>query len=230
MSNNIYAVRKKVRIAIYVLVLLIFSLGLLLIYSVFPKKYKDNGNKDEVKEASNKLSSLTIDNINLDFNKDVNDYKLTVSNDIVTININTKLVDENAKVIITGNQNMLDIGSNVIFITVIPSSGEKNIYKLEIIREGKLLVGKYVSTADNMEYIQILDDNKFKAVFNYCEGYLTYQGDYSINGYKATFNYTDPEMGTDDYFLMNIVNTKTMSIDTNISCTTYENDTFNYQS
>ncbi len=89
----------------------------------------------EVLKSSNSyLSSLTIDNIKFDFNKEIFEYKIDVLNDVREINIKGVSEDEQASVEGLG-MHLLNEGTNIIEIIVKAQDGSQKIYSLYINRK-----------------------------------------------------------------------------------------------
>lgn len=89
------------------------------------------------KDNNANLSSLTISDINFEFNKDKLEYELNVGNETTTINITGTLESETAKTEGFKEYN-LNEGDNKIDIVVTAEDNTEKIYKLNIIREAKV--------------------------------------------------------------------------------------------
>ena len=85
------------------------------------------------KSSNNNLSSLTIDDYNLDkeFKKEVTEYSVVVENDVKKIKINAQLDDSSAKVEGTGEVEVKE-GNNKIEIKVTAENGSTRIYTLNV--------------------------------------------------------------------------------------------------
>lgn len=94
--------------------------------------------RGETTDGSNKLSSLTVKdfNINEEFNEDVLDYTLSIPFEMENIEIEAIGADSEATIKIKGNEN-LKVGENIVTITVIPTDEENdiNIYNITVLRE-----------------------------------------------------------------------------------------------
>ena len=88
-----------------------------------------------LEDTTNTLKSLTVSDYELepDFNEEVNDYTLTVGEDVSTIMIDAIPTKENETVTGIGEKT-LEVGENVFPITVTAASGDINIYKITIIK------------------------------------------------------------------------------------------------
>lgn len=87
--------------------------------------YRD---KEEKKTKDNKLKKLTIDGVDLKFNKDKNNY--TIKTLQKTLNIKATLENKDSSYSIKGNNNLID-GSEVR-IKVTDREGNLNVYKIKI--------------------------------------------------------------------------------------------------
>lgn len=85
------------------------------------------------KSSNNNLSSLTIEDYNLDkeFKKEVTEYSVVVENDVKKIKINAQLDDSSAKVEGTGEVEVKE-GNNKIEIKVTAENGSTRIYTLNV--------------------------------------------------------------------------------------------------
>ncbi|MCX4366158.1 MAG: cadherin-like beta sandwich domain-containing protein [Bacilli bacterium] len=84
-----------------------------------------------LKSDNSYLSSLTIDNIKFDFNKEIFEYKIDVLNDVREINIKGVSEDEQASIEGLG-MHLLNEGTNIIEIIVEAQDGSQKIYSLYI--------------------------------------------------------------------------------------------------
>lgn len=85
------------------------------------------------KSSNNNLSSLTIEDYNLDkeFKKEVTEYSVVVENDVKKIKINAQLDDSSAKVEGTGEVEVKE-GNNKIEIKVTAENGSTRTYTLNV--------------------------------------------------------------------------------------------------
>lgn len=90
---------------------------------------------EEPEESANKtLKSLTIDGdytLTPEFDPDVTEYTLNVPEDVTSLDIDASLMDENAKVEITGNDEILD-GVNTVEIKVTAEDGTARTYTINV--------------------------------------------------------------------------------------------------
>lgn len=102
------------------------------------EEYKFIIYRGETTDGSNKLSSLSVKdyNINEKFDENNLDYTLSVPFEIEKLEISATAADENAKVEIKGADN-LKVGENIVTITVTPTDEENevNIYNITVLRE-----------------------------------------------------------------------------------------------
>lgn len=87
--------------------------------------YRD---KKEKATKANKLNDLTVDGVELEFDKDKNEYKILTSQK--SLDINVKLADNNSSYSIKGNYNLVD-GSE-IRVKVTDKDGNLNVYTIKI--------------------------------------------------------------------------------------------------
>ena len=118
-----------------------------------------NNKKEETKKSDNNyLSSITLSDGNITFDKDVLTYDVIVDYEITTIEIKANAEDDKAT--ITGDgKHTLNVGSNVIKITIKDEDESKRTYTLNINREKKDIV---VDT-DN----KVIEDDSIKKENNY---------------------------------------------------------------
>lgn len=102
---------------------------------------------------NNNVKSLNVEGYEL-LKVDNNNYTLTVSNDVTSINLNASAEDSKATVSGTGNHN-LNIGENNIGIIITSESGIQNIINIKITRKD----GYYL---DDLE--KVLKNDKLKDV------------------------------------------------------------------
>lgn len=93
-------------------------------------------NIERAKDDNAYLSDIKIDNISINgFNKENLEYNITVENNIKSLNLNAIKESDLATVNITGNNNFITTGNNVVTITVTSESGNLNIYKINVTRK-----------------------------------------------------------------------------------------------
>lgn len=80
------------------------------------------------------LSSLSVSNGSISFNKDTTSYNVKVGSDVTSINVNASAEEAGAKVSGTGTKS-LNYGDNKISIVVTAPSGDKKTYTITVNRE-----------------------------------------------------------------------------------------------
>ena len=99
----------------------------------------NNKKKKTKKSDNNYLSSITLSNGNITFDKDVLTYDVIVDYETTTIEIKANVEDDKAT--ITGDgKHTLNVGSNVIKITIKAEDESERTYTLNINREEKDIV------------------------------------------------------------------------------------------
>ena len=104
--------------------------------------------------SNNYLKILDIDGYELEFNRDVTDYQISVDSDVKSLDITAVAEDSRARVEITGNEGF-KTGKNTVIIAVKAENGD--------IREYKLLVNK-VSNESNLTEIEDSSNTAEKVV------------------------------------------------------------------
>lgn len=94
---------------------------------------------EEEKSNNKNLKSLAVDGYEItpDFSSDVTEYNLTVDVTVDALTVNATAEDENAKVEITGNDNLL-IGENTIEIKVTAEDETVRTYKINVTKGEKV--------------------------------------------------------------------------------------------
>lgn len=85
-------------------------------------------------KGSNYLSSLTIAGVNFNFDKEVLDYNVSVTNEIENVNIYAFAEDRAATVNIYGGGS-LKVGENTVTVTVTSTTGRSRTYTIKVIRK-----------------------------------------------------------------------------------------------
>ena len=118
-----------------------------------------NNKKEETKKSDNNyLSSITLSDGNITFDKDILTYDVIVDYETTTIEIKANVEDDKAT--ITGDgKHTLNVGSNVIKITIKAEDESERTYTLNINREEKDIV---VDT-DN----EVIEDDTIEKENNY---------------------------------------------------------------
>lgn len=86
--------------------------------------------------SNNYLKSLEIDGYEITFNKETNEYKITVKNDVTSLDIKAIPEDSRARVEITGNEKFKK-GNNTVTITVTAEDGSTREYKITANKESE---------------------------------------------------------------------------------------------
>jgi len=87
-----------------------------------------------VPSSNANLSSLTVSNGSINFNKDTTNYSVKVGSDVTSINVSASAEDSGAKVSGTGTKS-LNYGDNKINVVVTAPSGDKKTYTITVTRE-----------------------------------------------------------------------------------------------
>lgn len=104
-----------------------------------PSSNTTNKKEEAKKSDNNYLSSITLSDGNITFDKDVLTYDVIVDYETTTIEIKANVEDD--KAIITGDgKHTLNVGSNVIKITIKAEDESERTYTLNINREEKDIV------------------------------------------------------------------------------------------
>jgi len=80
------------------------------------------------------LSSLSVSNASINFNKDTTNYSVKVGSDVTSINVSATAEDSGAKISGTGSKS-LNYGDNKINVVVTAPSGDKKTYTITVTRE-----------------------------------------------------------------------------------------------
>ena len=83
---------------------------------------------------NNFLKSLTSEVVDLEFDKDVLEYDVTVLKSVTSLNVQAEAEDEKAKIVITGDEDFV-IGSNVVKVVVTAENGTKRTYTINVERD-----------------------------------------------------------------------------------------------
>lgn len=86
--------------------------------------------------SNNYLKSLEIDGYEITFNKEINEYKITVKSDVTSLDIKAIPEDSRARVEITGNEKFKK-GNNTVTITVTAEDGSTREYKITANKESE---------------------------------------------------------------------------------------------
>ena len=123
------------------------------------KPNKQEETKEEEKSKDSSLATLAVAEGVLapEFNKDVKEYKLTVPNEVTSVNVAATTADKKANYAVTGNTELKE-GENIVTITVKAEDGSTTDYVIKVTRTRpelslKSLTIKY--TNQNGELIEI---------------------------------------------------------------------------
>lgn len=97
------------------------------------KTYTINVTRPDNRSSNNKLNSLTLSEVKINFDKNKTDYEISVKNDISEIKIDGKAEDNKSKVEGLGTKK-LNVGKNIFVIKVIAENESVTEYKVVVIR------------------------------------------------------------------------------------------------
>lgn len=121
--------------------------------------YIINITKSENPENNNNyLENIEINNNNLDFSKEQQEYKVNVGNDVNKLEIKTSLSSNKSKVEVFGNENFV-VGDNIVTIKVTSLNGEVREYKIIVNKKDKDIV------LSSNNYLSDLIINNYKLEF-----------------------------------------------------------------
>lgn len=192
---------------------------------------KSNTNQTISKSNDASLKKITIKGYYLDFKPDIYNYDLTVSNDITNLDIEAIPNHNQAQVIINKNDT-LEIGTNIITITVTAEDGTICHYILNITRKDKqlsndatiknLIIENYNLDFNPKNYnynLTIKDEGKLniKVILNDSDASYTIKGNNNLsNGKTITIIVTAQDETTKEYKIkISKENNKNISIDSN---------------
>ena len=105
--------------------------------------------------SNNYLKSLEIEGYEIEFDKNTNEYKITVKNDVTSLDIRALAEDSRARVEITGNSDFKE-GENVVTVTVTAENGNTREYKLLVNRTEKNAVTETGDSSSAAEKVVII--------------------------------------------------------------------------
>lgn len=105
--------------------------------------------------SNNYLESLEIEGYDLDFDKYTDEYKITVKNNVTSLDISALAEHYGARVEITGNGDFKE-GENTVVITVTAENGSTREYKLLVTRDAKTAPVNTDETSNTAEKIVII--------------------------------------------------------------------------
>lgn len=85
--------------------------------------------------ANNDLKTLEVKDYAIDFDKDKTNYTIIVENDVTRVEVKAEAEEKDAKVEITGNEELVE-GSNTVTITVTGNDDTTKTYTINVIKQG----------------------------------------------------------------------------------------------
>ncbi len=113
----------------------------------------------KAKSNDNTLKSLIISSGSLDFNKDITEYTINVTNDIDSITIDAVANDDGAKITGTGNQKLV-VGENIVSLLVTAEDGSTKTYTINITREESVTTTITTTTNPILDNEKVINNNK----------------------------------------------------------------------
>jgi len=98
------------------------------------KSYLIKITRPDNRNANAYLKSLTINDEDIDFEKDILEYTYKVGSEVEELKIDAVSEQENSKVEISGNEKFL-VGENIVTIKVTAEDGEEKTYTIKVIKE-----------------------------------------------------------------------------------------------
>lgn len=105
--------------------------------------------------SNNYLKLLEVKDYELEFNKEISDYNLTVKNNVKSLDITAVAEDSRARVEITGNENF-KVGKNTVTITVKAENGDVREYKLIVNKEDNKSIVTEEESSSTAEKVVII--------------------------------------------------------------------------
>lgn len=105
--------------------------------------------------SNNYLKLLEVKDYELEFNKEISDYNLTVKSDVKSLDITAIAEDSRARVEITGNENF-KVGKNTVTITVKAENGDVREYKLIVNKEDNKSIVTEEESSSTAEKVVII--------------------------------------------------------------------------
>lgn len=157
------------------------------------KTYTINVNRKDTRSNNNYLNNITIDQGNISFDKNTLVYNTSVAFEVTKINVVANPEDSKSKVVV--NSPNLNVGDNVITITVTAENGQNRVYKINVKRLEKAI---QLSDNNNVTSLRVLGHNiDFKN--DVLEYNLTIKDEYALvfevvlEHPKATYHITGNE-------------------------------------
>lgn len=94
--------------------------------------------REDNRSSNTNLSSIRLSDGEINFSKDVTNYKISVPHDVTKINVVATAEDSKSKVSVVAPN--LVVGDNIIKITVTAENGQSKIYKIDVKRLEKQVV------------------------------------------------------------------------------------------
>ena len=118
------------------------------------------GTEENQKSSNCYLSELNLSYGNINFDKNVLEYKINVLYNVDEIDISAKTEVDSASYEIVGNKN-LNVGNNIITVRVVAEDGSIKEYKINIIKNDNIVDGnnKNDNTDDRDEELEDIVDN-----------------------------------------------------------------------
>ena len=122
-----------------------------------PNKQEETTEEEKSKDSSLATLAVAEGVLTPEFNKDVKEYKLTVPNEVTTVNVAATTTDKKANYVVTGNAELKE-GENIVTITVKAEDGSTTDYVIKVTRARPALSLKSLTikyTNQNGELIEI---------------------------------------------------------------------------
>lgn len=111
---------------------------------------------------NNDLESLEVKNYTIDFDKDRTNYTIIVENDVESVEVVAKPVEEKAKVEVTGNEELVE-GNNTVTVTVTGTDLTTKTYTINVIKRS---TNKEENESNSNVYLEKLVIKDYKIDFN----------------------------------------------------------------
>jgi len=131
-------------------------------YTINITRQEDPNNKSD----DNYLEDIKIENNDLDFSKEQEEYKITVDYNTNNLNIDATTSSNKSKIEITGNDNF-QVGENTVTIKVTSKNNEVREYKIIVVKKDKDVI---LSSNNNLKQLEIegyaIKFNKDTLIYN----------------------------------------------------------------
>ena len=165
------------------------------------KTYTINITREDNRSTNNLLSSLTISNTSIVFDKNTFNYNISVPYEITNVTIDAIAEDSRSKVVV--NNRDLIVGDNIVTIVVTSENGAERIYTLNIKR---LTEAEKMSDNNNVSTIDIFGHD-----FELVDGVYDYDVKIASNENSLIFN-IDMEDDRSNYIVEGNENIKDGSV------------------